>query len=62
MATSPPNALLRASEGTRPAAAPDEVAAEVLAAEAEEVAGDVVLEIELEVAVAFVVSAAHSVC
>lgn len=65
-ATSAPNALLSASEGTRPAAAPDEAAA--VPVEVPEVLEVVELE-EIDVAVdkgaelvAFAVSDAHSVC
>lgn len=48
-ATSPPNALLRASEGTRPVAAPDEDVAEVLEDEA-----DMVVEEDITLGVALV--------
>lgn len=61
-ATSPPNALLRASEGARPVAAPVEVAFadEELVAE---LVADVLLDVPLEVAVEeLAVSVAHSDC
>lgn len=47
-ATSPPNAVLRAREGARPVAAPDEAAAEVL--EVEEVAEEDVAVLDVVVA------------